>query len=204
MPIVHLVIGGTLSTAVALPVAFQHIVALGKLKPFMWLPEPPLPGFEDWHSLMPHYDDEKDPLRASSSEEKLLPALQGTVQNVSIQNVLLLILESTRKDVFPLKKNTGVWDRLAGTSNDNQVPLPVEQQLASLTPTARYLTGDLESGFVDDRQNIKRGGRRFRGGIGAQNAHTTATYTLKSLLGTHCGVMPLVADFNREFTEHIY
>ena len=204
MPIVHLVVGGTLSTVVALPVTFQHISALGEPKPFMWLPEPPHPGFEDWYRRMPHYDAEKDPLRLPNIDEELLPALQDIIRNISIQNVVLLTLESTRKDVFPLEKNNGVWDRLASTFKDNLVPLPVEQQLASLTPTARYLTGNLESGFVNGSHNIEHGGRTFRGGINAQNAHTTATYTLKSLLGTHCGVMPLVADFNREFTEHIY
>jgi len=204
MPVVHLMVGATLSTVVALPVSFQHITALGQPKPFAWLPESPHAGFEDWYRQMPHYDANKDPLELSNNNEKLLPALEDIIKDVSIKHVMLMKLESTRKDVFPLKKNAGVWDRLASTYKGGKVPAKVEEQIASLTPMARYLTGDLENGFINGSHNIEREGRTFRGGISAQNAHTTATYTLKSLLGTHCGVVPLAADFNREYTEHIY
>lgn len=205
MPVVHLMVGATLSTVVALPVSFQHITALAAPKPFTWLPEEPHAGFEDWYKNMPHYDSSRDPLELSNSDEDLLPELQKIdIGNVSIKHVVLLKLESTRKDVFPLKKNAGVWERLASTFKGNKVPPEVEQKIASLTPMARYLTGDLENGFVNGSHNIERGGRTFRGGISAQNAHTTATYTLKSLLGTHCGIVPLAADFNREYSEHIY
>jgi hypothetical protein len=205
MPVIHLMVGATLSTVIALPVSFLHISALGNPRPFAWLPEQPHAGFEDWYRNMPHYDASRDPLEISNNNEKLLPALQEIdIGNVSIKHVVLLKLESTRKDVFPLKKNAGIWDRLASTFKDHEVPPEVEQHIASLTPMARYFTGDLDNGFVNGSDNIERNGRTFRGGISAQNAHTTATYTLKSLLGTHCGVVPLAADFNREYTEHIY
>lgn len=205
MPVVHLMVGATLSTVIALPVSFQHISALGAPKPFAWLPQDPQPGFEDWYRNMPHYDASKDPLEISNSNEKLLPALQEIeIGDVSIKHVILMKLESTRKDVFPLKKHAGVWERLASTFKDGKIPPEVERHIADMTPMARYLTGDLESGFTNGTENIERNGRTFRGGISAQNAHTTATYTLKSLLGTHCGVVPLAADFNREYTEHIY
>lgn len=205
MPIVHLMVGATLSTVIALPVEFKHISALGAPKPFAWLPKDPHPGFEDWYRNMPHYDASKDPLEISNSNEKLLPALQEIeIGDVEIKHVVLMKLESTRKDVFPLKKNAGIWERLASTFKDGKIPPEVERKIADMTPMARYLTGDLENGFANGSLNIEHHGRNFRGGISAQNAHTTATYTLKSLLGTHCGVVPLAADFNREYTEHIY
>jgi hypothetical protein len=204
MPIIHLMAGTTLSTVITLPIALQHVSALGKPRPFAWLPEKPHLGFEDWYRNMPHYDGSRDPLKTSNTNEELLPALQEIeIRNVSIEHVVLIELESTRKDVFPLKKNARIWERLASTYKDGQVPPEVERQVASLTPMARYLTGDLENGFING-DDIERNERPFRGGISAQNAHTTATYTLKSLLGTHCGVVPLAADFNREYAEHIY
>lgn len=205
MPIVHLMVGATLSTVVALPISFQHITALAKPIAFDWLPNNPHAGFEDWYNDRPHYNAERDPLELPNTGEDLLPELQEiNLKDVKIKHVILMKLESTRKDVFPLKKNAGVWDRLASTYKDKKVPAKVERQIADLTPMARYLTGDLENGFVNGSKNIERGGKTFRGGISAQNAHTTATYTLKSLLGTHCGVVPLVADFNIEYKQHIY
>ncbi|KAL1585698.1 hypothetical protein WHR41_05973 [Cladosporium halotolerans] len=205
MPIVHLMVGATLSTVVALPVTFQHITALAPPIAFSWLPDKPHAGFEDWYNNKPHYSAEKDPLELSNLDQELLPELQKIdLGDVPIKHVMLMKLESTRKDVFPLKKNAGVWDRLASTFKNNTIPPKIEQQIASLTPMARYLTGDLENGFANGSHNLERNGRTFRGGISAQNAHTTATYTLKSLLGTHCGIVPLVADFNIEYTQHIY
>ncbi|KAM0720106.1 hypothetical protein Q7P37_004242 [Cladosporium fusiforme] len=190
MPVVHLMVGATLSTVIALPVSFQHISALTKPKPFTWLPEEPHAGFEDWYKDKLHYNVDNDPLELSNSDEKLLPELQKSSLGI--------------KDVFPLRKHFGVWERLASTFEKNKIPDEIEQQIAALTPMARYFTGDLEGGFTNGSQNIERNGKSFRGGISAQNAHTTATYTLKSLLGTHCGIVPLAADFNIEYTQHIY
>lgn len=207
MPIIHLVAGATLSTVVALPASFQHITALAKPIPLPWLPEAPHAGFEDWYTDKPHYNADRDPLELSNDEEDLISALKDIkIGEVSIKHVVLMKLESTRKDVFPFKKNSNVWGRLASTYSNDEIPAEVEAICASLTPTARYLTGDLENGFSNGSgsHNIERNGRAFRGGISAQNAHTTATYTLKSLLGTHCGLVPLAADFNREYIEHIY
>lgn len=205
MPVVHLMVGATLSTVIALPVSFQHISALAKPKPFSWLPEAPHAGFEDWYKDRPHYNVEKDPLELSNTDEKLLPELRDIeIGDVSIKHVMLLKLESTRKDVFPLRKHFGVWERLASTFEDKEIPDEIERKIASLTPMARYFTGDLEGGFANGTKNVERNGKSFRGGISAQNAHTTATYTLKSLLGTHCGIVPLAADFNIEYTQHIY
>jgi arylsulfatase A-like enzyme len=63
------------------------------------------------------------------------------------------------------------------------------------------LTG-FSSGFD---QPVKSGGERWKyGGLSASNAYTTGTYTLKSVVGTVCGVAPMVTDFNREFQHQFY
>ncbi|KAH2272923.1 hypothetical protein KXW96_005194 [Aspergillus fumigatus] len=200
--------------------------ALDKAPRWDWLPSDPIPGFEDWypgfeddhppppgpHHRPPHrrrrppplhYNPAKDPLHISNLENPVLEPLREALAsgNVSIKHVILLKLESTRADVFPLRKNSFMWNRIADSHPNHTIPHAVQQKLANLTRTAEYLTG-FDSGFA--RDPAAHNGRKAFGGISARNAFTTGTYTLKSLVGTVCGVTPLVTDFNREYKHHIY
>ncbi|PYH85837.1 sulfatase domain protein [Aspergillus uvarum CBS 121591] len=183
--------------------------ALERPPQWSWLPKEPLPGFGDWNqsdNLHPpprHYDPNRDPLHISNLRSPLLDPLHDALSGgkVNIKHVILLKLESTRGDVFPLKNGTFMWDRIAETYPDNKIPKDVQKRIANLTRTAEWLTG-FDAGFKHDM--VKDYGRRSYGGISASNAFTTGTYTLKSLVGTLCGVTPLVADFNREYEHHIY
>ncbi|KAF7543856.1 hypothetical protein G7Z17_g10396 [Cylindrodendrum hubeiense] len=172
--------------------------ALAQTTPFSWLPEgTPLVGFEDWYTNQTHYDATADPLKISNLDEPLLESLRGKLGDISVRHVVLFLLESTRNDVFPIKKNGLAWNRFAETFPDHQLPQEAQDRLAKLTPTANFITGDYDDGF-DHNEMKKRGGIRFT------NAHTAGTYTLKSLVGTICGVAPLVGDFNLEHTHHFY
>lgn len=163
-----------------------------------WLPKDPLPGFDDWYKPgKKHYLASEDPLKVSNLGEDIIPALRNKLADIDIRNVMLIKLESTRKDVFPIKKGSYMWDRLANSWENKIMPEAAAKKLGSLTPTANFLTGDYDDGF--DHTEKKR-----RGGINCNNDHTTATYTLKSLTGTICGITPLVADFNIEYQHHIY
>ncbi|RFU71995.1 sulfatase domain [Trichoderma arundinaceum] len=163
-----------------------------------WLPKDPLPGFQDWYTEQEtHYRASADPLKISNLKNELLPELRDKLANITIKNVVLIKLESTRKDAFPVKKN-GLFYQIAVESFENgTLPEAAERKISTLTPTANFLTGDYNDGF--EHKEKKR-----RGGLNANNCHTTATYTLKSLTGTLCGLSPLVADFNAEYTHHIY
>ena len=184
--------------------------ALAKPIALSWLPkESPLAGFEDWYDAeKEHYSAAADPLKLSNLDDNLLPALRDVnLGDVSIRHVVLVKLESTRKDVFPIKKNGIIWERLVGTFKNKSLPEEAQKRLASLTPIAKFLTGDHDDGFGDggfadgaflDEQ------KKSRGGINVNNAYTTSTYTLKSLVGTLCGLSPLAADFNVEQAHHIY
>lgn len=165
-----------------------------------WLPnvETPLPGFEDWYENgMDHYNAAHDPLKISNLDDDLLAPLRGKLGDVDIRHVVLVKLESTRKDVFPIKKDGQIWQKLAATWENGTLPDDVQQRLATLTETANFLTGDYNDGFEHNET-------RRRGGLNVNNDHTTGTYTLKSLPGTLCGITPLVADFNVEYANHIY
>ncbi|KAM3519704.1 hypothetical protein NHJ13051_007321 [Beauveria bassiana] len=172
--------------------------ALANTGPLPWLPNgTTLQGFEDWYDGKEHYSPAHDPLHISNLKDDLLPELRGVLKNISIRHVSLIKLESTRKDVFPFKKDGYIWKKLAETFRDERIPEHALERLGTLTPTANRMTGDYEDGFHHLNKTP-------RGGISFDNAFTTASYTRKSFTGTLCGVTSLVADFNVEFKNHIY
>ncbi|KAH7141589.1 alkaline-phosphatase-like protein [Dactylonectria estremocensis] len=173
--------------------------ALAEPPTFNWLPKgKPLAGFEDWytpHEL--HYNAAADPLKTTNLDEPLRESLRDKLQDVPIKHVILFLLESTRNDVFPIKKDGAVWNRFQDSYPDHKIPEKAVERLSTLTPTANYVTGDYDDGF-EHQEKPKRGGARFT------NAHTASTYTLKSMVGTICGITPLIADFNLDYKRHIY
>lgn len=173
--------------------------ALRKPIPLPWLPDYPLDGFEDWYKDELHYDALADPFKISNLEEALLPQL-GDLSGVPIRHVVIIVLESTRKDVFPIKDSGIIVERLRDSWDSNKLPDDVLERLKTLTPVAKFLTGDYDDHFdhpAEERQK-KRGGMSFN------DAYTTSTLTMKSLTGSLCGVNPMVADFNVEYQHHIY
>ncbi|TQV91451.1 sulfatase domain-containing protein [Cordyceps javanica] len=155
-------------------------------------------GFDDWYGDdKQHYDRNLDPISQPNHGNELLDSLKGKLSDVSIRNVMFIFLESTRKDVFPLKKGEYVYNKMRDTWDDKKLSQQAEERAATLTQTARYLTGDYNDGF--DHQETPR-----RGGINVNKNTPSATYTLKSLTGGLCGVNPLVADMNKEYNHHIY
>ncbi|KAJ5102260.1 hypothetical protein NUU61_004482 [Penicillium alfredii] len=171
-----------------------------------WLPAKELEGFRDWYQSADnkkapvHYDPKKDPLHISNLDSQVIEPLREALKsgNVNIKHILLFKLESTREDVFPLRKESDLFKIISETYGGNQVPPEVEARLANLTRTAEKLTGT-RSGFNDDEKTFKP-----YGGLHAKNAYTAATFTLKSITASVCGLLPLVMDFSREYNYHIY
>ncbi|KAJ6436612.1 sulfatase domain protein [Purpureocillium lavendulum] len=178
---------------------WDNITALAEPIYLPWLPkDEPLPGFEDWYETgSKHYNAAADPLKISNLDDELLPALRDRLPNMTIRHVMIITLESARKDVFPIKRGGIIWEQLTRSFENKSFPVEIERRLATLTPTANFLTGDYEDGFGHTEF-------RRRGGLNANNALTTSSYTLKSLTGTLCGISPLVADFNVEHEHRPY
>ncbi|GJD02661.1 sulfatase [Colletotrichum higginsianum] len=167
--------------------------------PFPWLPKDSIPhGFEDWYNNKSHYNAAADPLRISNLDNNLLPQLRK-LKDVPIRHIVTIVLESTRKDVFPIKDDGINEARLKESWDDGKMPQDALERLRTLTPVASFLTGDHDDGF--DHQGKEE---KSRGGLSCNDAYTTSTYTLKSLVGILCGITPLVADFNLEYQHHIY
>ena len=147
-----------------------------------------------------HYNSAKDPLYTSNLGNDVLEPLQEVLSSgdVRIKHIVLVKLESNRQDVFPLRKDSYFMERVKESHKRDRIPPNVERRLSNLTRTAELLTGS-ETGFDEDKD-----GPQPYGGINAKNAYTTGTYTLKSITGTVCGVVPLPLNYNREFLYHIY
>ncbi|UNI22974.1 hypothetical protein JDV02_008816 [Purpureocillium takamizusanense] len=180
---------------------WDNRTALAEPVSLSWLPRDGIVlGFEDWaKGGQKHYNAASDPLKLSNLDEELLEELRGKLGGVPIRHVMVIMLESTRKDVFPIKKDGFIWRRLEESFGNKTLPERAQRRLATLSPTARSLTGDYDDGFARGERDKKP-----RGGINFNNAYSTSTYTIKSVAGTLCGVAPLVADFNLEYRHHIY
>ncbi|CAI7658212.1 unnamed protein product [Penicillium manginii] len=170
-----------------------------------WFPEGNWPGFRDWEkggfdgNKYSHYNATEDPLTISNLGEDILVPLRDALHGgkVNIKHIFVFKMESTRYDVFPLRKGSYMHERLVKSHKNKRIPKDVQRRLANLTSVAERLTG-AESGFH------KKGAIKPYGGIRADNSYTGGTFTLKSIEATTCGLSPLVIDFNKEYEHHIY
>jgi hypothetical protein len=152
-----------------------------------------------------------DPLRISNHNEDILAPIAKAVKvnKASIKHVVILSLESTRKDIFPLKKGSHIYDLIMKTHQSKPSAAEANSELAELTINAELLTGE-DSGFNFEDQGSRSQNSTWRnlskdkGGINVVGAFTGSTSTFKSMLGSHCGVNPLPVDFTVEGGGHIY
>ncbi|KAF2135824.1 uncharacterized protein K452DRAFT_280927 [Aplosporella prunicola CBS 121167] len=161
------------------------------------------------------YNPKCDPLKVSNLDDELLESVETAVrkQKPIIKNVMLISLESTRKDLFPMKKDSELYKKILGTYDEMSLITArdeLDAKLAALTPNAEFLTGEssgfgngsgLDAGSASWRDAYKGSGA---GGINVQNAITGSAFTLKSLLTSICGVDPLPVDFTEETKCSIY
>lgn len=180
---------------------WDDITALTDPIPWDWLPtDTMLPGFEDWYEPgRKHYNAAADPLKVSNLDQPLLPGLDNnSLADISIKHIVLLVLESTRKDVFPVRKDGLIWRRFEDAAPQKVLSDEAVARLETLTPIANYLTGDYDDGFDHGGEKPRRGGISFK------DANSAATYTRKSMVGIMCGAWPLVADCYKEYLHHVY
>ncbi|KAF8470037.1 alkaline-phosphatase-like protein [Kalaharituber pfeilii] len=160
-------------------------------------PPPPMTG----------YDPAQDPLKISNMDEPILEQLQRLLEKkrVPIRNVVILTLESTRKDVFPLMKDGTLYNQLvesrggSGKLKKRDESAAEWADLSELSRIAELVTGQ-DAGFGP--RDI--GANLTSGGINVNGVVTGSTFTLKSLLGSHCGVNPLAVDFLEELETEVY
>lgn len=117
--------------------------------------------------------------------EFIIPAEQ--LHHLKIRNVVMITLESTRSEVFPVKDNTRFLDEVY----KHRLPQQAYAEPLDATPFAKRLFGD-------------KSDKTYPTGLVIEGAQASSSYTLKSMLASHCGVSPLAVDFIEEVTGTIY
>lgn len=152
-------------------------------------------------------------MKLSNLDESLFdPLTTALKQNKpTIKNVLLVTLESTRKDMFPFKKGTHAYDTILSSYGSPDAAETLDKKLRNLTTTASFLTGEStrfqEDAAFNGTGHLGAWASEFagaKGGINVQGAVTGSAYTLKSLITSLCGMEPLPVDFTDEVRAHMY
>ncbi|KAJ5708378.1 Alkaline phosphatase-like alpha/beta/alpha [Penicillium malachiteum] len=195
-----------------------------------WLPQDPPPGFSRWdmnplhraeddnpsHFLCSGGDEDaffnpkSDPLKISNLGGDIYEPLQKAFKehSVEINNIVLLTLESGRKEMFPMQQGTPMFDALLASHAEGKRDQAIDR-LVKMTPIAQMLTGE----YVNDSNGTKvdLSGEKWQdpaedgmGGLNVRGALTGSSLTFKSILGSHCGVHPLPVDLLEESMLEIY
>lgn len=192
-----------------------------------WLPEDIPPGFHRWevgsgihdekYGTQPiqcapesfeHYNAARDPMKVSNLDEEILPQLQDAFKDVDIQHVVLFMLESARKELFPTQPGTPIYDALV-ESHEEKYREDAMDRFAQMTLVSQMLTGEyaLDSQGIPanlSEANWQDSAAEGMGGINVRGALTASSLTLKSFMVSHCGVQPLPVDLLEETNLDIY
>lgn len=158
-----------------------------------------------------NYDPVLDPLRISNLDQGVLAPIADALKerNIKIKHIVFLALESTRKDVFPIRKGSNIYQAIMRTHGNEESATAAQNALSVLTTNAELLSGE-SGGFEGTPANstakteVWRNVAKDRGGINVKGAFTGSTTSLKSFLESHCGVQPLAVDFTVEARRQIY
>lgn len=157
------------------------------------------------------FNPKDDPLKISNLGGEVYEPLQKAFKenNVAIDHVVLLTLESGRKEMFPMHQGTPMFDALVA-SHKKHAKKDAIDKLLKITPVAQMLTGETvldSNGQPIKPDNMTKWHDRTEEGMGGLNvrgALTGSSLTFKSILGSHCGVHPLPVDLLEETQLEIY
>ncbi|KAJ5142919.1 uncharacterized protein N7515_001706 [Penicillium bovifimosum] len=160
------------------------------------------------------YSSVDDPLRITNLDHELLEPIARALRDhrVPITHVVLVLMESARKDIFPFKAGSHLHDEILSsyTTPDHEVLRNLTAKLSKLTPNAEKLTGEA-SGFPlsNDSSSISGGGwndltELEMGGINVHGVLTGSSLSFKSAVINYCGAGPLPVNFMDEVKAQIY
>ena len=147
-------------------------------------------------------------MKVSNLDEEILATLQDAFKDVDIQHVVLVILESGRKELFPTQPGTPLYDALLD-SHDEKDKEDAMDKLAEMTLVSQMLTGEYAVDSLGQPANLSASKWQDpagpdMGGINVRGALTGSSLTLKSMMMGHCGVQPLPVDLLEEAGLDIY
>ncbi|EED15230.1 conserved hypothetical protein [Talaromyces stipitatus ATCC 10500] len=162
------------------------------------------------------YNPTLDPMRITNLDLDVLAPVQEALKDhaVPIKHVFLIEMESARKDIFPLKAGSHLYQQIidAHESASEEDLYELNSRLAAMTPVAEQITG--ESGNFNLKSDELRNNLTAdswkdpsapgMGGINVIGALTGSSLSFKSLVGSHCGVGPIPVDFMFETEAEVY
>ncbi|KAF4332696.1 hypothetical protein FBEOM_13503, partial [Fusarium beomiforme] len=160
------------------------------------------------------YNPVNDPLRISNQDERILDILSDAFRNgtVKIKHIALIMLESTREELFPLQHGSGIHNIIMESYKGRKDGDDINALLSQLTPVAEKITGksggwkktngsDLAKVPMPEWNGTTQNGY---GGINIVGGFTAASLSFKSLAATHCGVWPMPVDGFQESEAQSY
>ncbi|KAK2791209.1 hypothetical protein FQN53_006047 [Emmonsiellopsis sp. PD_33] len=155
------------------------------------------------------YNPVADPLRISNLDLEPYEELRNAFKDVMISHVVLVTMESTRKDMFPLKEGSFLHQKILSSHKTDEDKNGCNDKLAQVSRVAEQLTGESFFTSPEKQPELLPGVWRDSaapgmGGLSVVGALTGSSLSFKSVLGSHCGVGPLPEDFLEEVNGMIY
>ncbi|KAJ9419560.1 hypothetical protein QL093DRAFT_2579685 [Fusarium oxysporum] len=179
-----------------------------------WLPEAPPAGFCKW--LSSNHSDQVDREVGDGGgwwHWSCLPRNKGRWNGtVKIKHITLIMLESTREELFPLQQGSDIHNVILDTHKGQKGGDDIDALLTQLTPVAEKITGkagcwkktngsDHAKVQIPEWNDTTQNGY---GGINVIDGFTAASLSFKSLAATHCGVWPMPVDSFQESEAQSY
>ncbi|KAJ5866301.1 hypothetical protein N7534_000854 [Penicillium rubens] len=159
------------------------------------------------------YSPVDDPLRITNLDREILEPIARALKKhkVPITHVVLVLMESARKDIFPFKAGSHLHEQILSSYNthDPEVLRMVNAKLSNLTPNAEKLTGEA-SGFTRNNNISSPSGgwndptEPGMGGINVNGILTGSSLSFKSAVMNYCGAGPLPVNFMDEVNSQNY
>ncbi|KAJ5333491.1 uncharacterized protein N7506_007274 [Penicillium brevicompactum] len=190
------------------------------------------PGFDRWAQDLLHnekgedhrsgnnasqkhtYSPAEDPLRITNLDRELLGPVARALKDhkVPITHVVLVLMESARKDIFPFKAGSHLHEEILSSyqSQSPEILSAANLKLSNLTPNAEKLTGEQSGLPVSPNLSAGSGGSwndTAESGMGGINFHgvlTGSSLSFKSAIINYCGAGPLPVDFMDEANAENY
>lgn len=160
------------------------------------------------------YSPTDDPLRITNLDREMLEPVARALKNhkVPITHVVLVLMESARKDIFPFKAGSHLHEEVLSSYNikDPEVLQKVNAKLSHLTPNAEKLTGETSGLSTNNSISSPSSGgwndttEPGMGGINLNGILTGSSLSFKSAVMNYCGAGPLPVNFMDEVNSQNY
>ncbi|KAJ5920552.1 hypothetical protein N7516_011410 [Penicillium verrucosum] len=160
------------------------------------------------------YSPVGDPLRITNLDHEILEPVARAFKNhkVPITHVVLVLMESARKDIFPFKAGSHLHEEILASYNtkDPEVLQAVNAKLSHLTPNAEKLTREMSGLSTNNNISSPSSGgwndttEPGMGGINVNGILTGSSLSFKSAVMNYCGTGPLPVNFMDEVNAQNY